>query len=440
MAAEPGRAASTPGAAAWRRRAGQVLGLLPLTGRGLLLAAAAAAGYALVARAHMDVVLWVTCLAGLGLAAFAVLATTLAAITVRLRWPRADETSPGAAEPPQARAGLPWRSGFVGPGVGWLPLLRVRWAWLGPPESTVSLARRGARLAEEVTFHQRWPLATRRRRVVVEDVFGLARVSWEAGQRRELQVLPAPVRADLTTLRHRVSGDGVSHPLGRAVGDRVDLRAYQPGDPVRHLLWKVFARNRRLVVRTPERALVPARRTLAYLVHGEDDEATAGLALQALQAGALGSSWRFGADGSPEPTEELGPAVAAIVGSAAAGPASAAHLDAFLERASEGVAQPLVLFIPPTPGTWLPGVLATLRRRRLQATVVIGARRTRAALERPRWQRWLLRPAGDGGTPWEVLRELLSDLHAAGQHGVVVDSISGRVLGLAQLRAAGGSA
>ena len=433
-----------PAARAWGRTAGalrrgarRLLGVVPVTGRWLLLTGAAAGAYLLFARAHMDVLLWVTSLAGFGLAAFSVVTTLVGALVVWTRWP--GPGAPAGERATAAEAGRPWRSGFVGPGLGWIPLLRVGWTWEGPPDNTVRLRSAGFWLHEEVVFAGRYPLTGRKRRVSVEDAFGLARVTWTAEQTHELQVLPAPVPGDLTTLRHRVSGEGVSSPLGQPVGDRVDLRAYQPGDPVRHLLWKVYARNRRLVVRTPERALVPARRTLAYLVRGDGDEASAGLARQALEGGALGTRWRFGADGSPAPVAELRAAVAAIVASAATTAVPGAGLEVFLDGALEDAGQPLVLFGPPTGGPWLGAVLASLRRRRLTATVVVGARRLQPDAPPAAWRRWLLRPPEAAGESWGGLQGLLAQLHGAGQHGLVVDGASGRVFGAAQLVRTGGS-
>ena len=67
-------------------------------------------------------------------------------------------------------------------------------------------------------------------------------------------------------------------------------------DSPRLILWKVYARTRRLFVRTSERALEAAPRTCAYLVADPQDEAAATLARTVLERGLLGDRWRFGAD------------------------------------------------------------------------------------------------------------------------------------------------
>ncbi len=61
-------------------------------------------------------------------------------------------------------------------------------------------------------------------------------------------------------------GEGIGNPLGPAHGDPVDIRRYVPGDPLKLVNWKIFARLGELTVRTPERPVSPFITTLAYLV------------------------------------------------------------------------------------------------------------------------------------------------------------------------------
>ena len=119
-------------------------------------------------------------------------------------------------------------------------------------------------------------------------------------------------------LQALASGEGIAHPAGRPEGDRMEMRRYVPGDSPRHILWKAFARSRPLEVRTPERSVQRARRTLAYLVAGPDDEAAAAAARVALESSALGEAWLFGADGTDAPTDRLDAALRAIARSAGA--------------------------------------------------------------------------------------------------------------------------
>ena len=66
------------------------------------------------------------------------------------------------------------------------------------------------------------------------------------------------------------------------------------GDPLRHILWKTFARTRRLLVRMPERAIAPQPITVAFLVAGEHDEPTASAARLYLERGLVGKFFLLG--------------------------------------------------------------------------------------------------------------------------------------------------
>jgi len=78
----------------------------------------------------------------------------------------------------------------------------------------------------------------------------------------------------------------------------MEIRPYAPGDSVRDIMWKGFARNRQLNVRLPERSVAFDDKACAYLVSGTGDEAAAALARLTLESGLLGDDWHFGADGA----------------------------------------------------------------------------------------------------------------------------------------------
>ena len=122
------------------------------------------------------------------------------------------------------------------------------------------------------------------RRVTVSDPFGLSRVMLHFAEPRAVDVLPR-----LGGLRHLpslsalASGDAMPHPMGLEDGDRIELRRYTAGDPARFIHWKVLSRTRKLMVRTPERALSVARRMAAFMIAGERDDASAAVARLALE-------------------------------------------------------------------------------------------------------------------------------------------------------------
>ena len=117
------------------------------------------------------------------------------------------------------------------------------------------------------------------RRIEISDAFGLAKVALRATEERAVRSLPSVgALKQMSVVRSIASGEDMPFPGGQPEGERADLRRYVPGDPVRFVLWKVFAKSRQLVVRTPEQAISPARQTYAYVVAAEADEPAAGTA------------------------------------------------------------------------------------------------------------------------------------------------------------------
>jgi hypothetical protein len=172
--------------------------------------------------------------------------------------------------------------------------------------------------------------------------------------------------------RSIAAGEDTYDPEGAAEGERIDLREYAPGDPIRFILWKVFAKTRQLVVRTPERAISPARRAFAYVVAGHGDEPAAGVARKAVETGALGASFVLGADGVPDDARSADEALELLARSgstsqalrgASLGVEGASGLAAFLRRAAPGPATRALVFVPAFDGPWRTQLLAAARSR-----------------------------------------------------------------------------
>src|SRR5262249_27748597 len=143
------------------------------------------------------------------------------------------------------------------------------------------------------------------RRFLVSDVFGLGRFTVRRRSAQKIHVRPATGGVNgLELLPQYDRGDLTAHPEGTPEGDLVEMRGYGAGDPLKRVLWKVYARTGRLLVRMPERAVSPCERTLAYLVASLADEPSAGLARAVLESGALGADFLFAADGEENPTSE----------------------------------------------------------------------------------------------------------------------------------------
>ncbi|MEM9192208.1 MAG: DUF58 domain-containing protein [Myxococcota bacterium] len=313
-----------------------------------------------------DLVITVVGYAGLALTGLMLLLVLSAATIVRFR--RADAPM---AERLRMDTGRPTVTGYSVRRLWFLPLLQLRFDCEEPARiRALPTPRRGR-------WEERW-LGLRRgrvervvRRVVIQDVLGLARVAIRRRQEVQVEILPhvGGLRriAQLTSFS---GGDDFPHPLGLDDGDRVDLRRYAAGDPARFIHWKVFGRTRKLMVRVPERALSRAQRTLAYLVADPADGASAAIARVAIEQDALGTEWVFGADGAGD-ASAVGAALEALVASADS-KEQGASLRSFVARGERSGPASLVVFAPPVPGPWIERVLSIARSRPQGLRVVIG--------------------------------------------------------------------
>jgi hypothetical protein len=325
-------------------------------------------------------------------------------------------------------------TGFAAPGLFWLPLVQVDWTWERPAGADITISGRG-RMREKVTLRDRGHVHGVRRRIVVQDAFGLARLAVRQTDPVELTVRPhAGKLGETPMLVSLAGGDERPHPMGVEDGDRVELRRYVPGDPARFIHWKVFGRTRKLMVRVPERALSPARRTVAYQVAGPGDEASAAAARLAVEAGVFGADWSFGADGTAGDTDRPDEAVERIVRSVEARSRGGRGLEPFLKRAERAGPASAVIFVPPRPGPWLEPVVAAARARAPRTRLVVATDGVDATPPPPWWRRLLTLPPSRQGTPAAQLDQVLKTLAATRAEVVVLDRKSGRRLGRQHVR------
>lgn len=308
----------------------------------------------------------------------------------------------------------------------WLPFLVAEVAWETPPKVAVSLEGSSGR--EVVYPRRRGVYSEVVRRVSVGDVLGLTAIRWTVRTPAALTFEPAPAPlerpADLLGL---VGGEDLPDPLGAPRGDRVDVRRYGPGDSPRLILWKVYARTRRLFVRTHERALEAAPRTCAYLVADPGDEPAATLARTVLERGLMGEGWRFGADGAKD-AERLPEALHSLALSGTL-PAPPCGLAPFLQRAAKEGFGACLLLLPPAPGPWLAEAAAALASTPLRVTAVAAFRGWEGAVEaRPWWRRLLLRPAPPRGARAADLEALVRALSGPTVRFSLVDTDTGAIL------------
>lgn len=339
-----------------RRVLGRARDLFPCTGVGLVVIAGASVALLHYGLTRLDLVLLVIGAVGLGLAAVAVISTSLTALFL---WLALREIKRDSGDV-RLECGYPMTTGFSVRDFWFIPFVSVTWTWV-EPEARVETVKRRGRLHEQIVPLRRALADKVQRRFEVADIFGLCRIAFPTVQERSVHFVPSVGRLKHMDVVHSMAGgEELSHPDGPPEGERIDIRSYQSTDPIRFVLWKVFARTRQVVVRTPERAIGPVRQTVAYLVAGRGDEPGAGAARVAVEAGCLGGNWVLGADGSPEASRDRDGALTAISrSSSTSDEQGGTGLKAFLTAAIPGtqLARALV-FVPAIPGPWLEQVVA----------------------------------------------------------------------------------
>lgn len=419
----PRKAAPIARARAVARR---VADFWPLTWLGLALALVASVALVSFGFERLDLVLLVLGYGGAGLLLSSTLLVVSSALWLGLWLRRASF----AWRSSTFETGVPLLTGFSLPSMWWLPLVQVRWSWEVPEALPIESSSEAGRLKETVIFHQRGIFESVRRRLVVQDAFGLARIVLTHRQLGPIQVLPhlGGIRR-LPILTSLSGGEEFPHPMGLEDGDRVELRRYVPGDSARFIHWKVFGRTRKLMVRVPERALSRARRTVAYLVAGAHDEAAAAAARAAIEEEALGSEWQFGADGSPEATSDPTEALHKLMTSSRHAVASGSGMKRFLAEVDPRGPAALVVFAPPIMGLWLDEMRSLTMRRYGRVRVVIAVDAVHEPDRQPGWSRVLLRPAQVSGVDRTDLEKVGRALGRLRCEVVIIDRVSGRILG-----------
>jgi hypothetical protein len=409
-----------------RLRAGlrRALERTPLTTRGLLVAALSGGSLWMYGFGRLDLLLFVIGMSGLALVVVAAAATGATALHVA-RLTRERRAEIGALE-----CGSRLRTGFRLPGLQRVPLVQLHWSWERPRHVEQRPRLLGDSFWEEVIGQRRALDERLVRRIVVQDAFGLSRVSWPHEETLEVMLLPDVGLLRRSALLPSLSGaDGIPDPTGLPEGDRMEIRRYVPGDSARHILWSWFAKTRQLVVRMPERSLDRSRRVVAYLVCGDGDEPAAAVARVALEQNALGTSWRFGADGTPGSCDSLEPALRAICRSGSRcddGNEPRCSLREFLRDPAVAGDSHCVVFAPARSGPWMQSALEILRERRGALSFVLATDGIARRRPRPRWQRLLLVEETASGSPADQLAMLAAQLVRAGARVLIADRPSGR--------------
>ena len=96
------------------------------------------------------------------------------------------------------------------------------------------------------------------KRYVIEDLFGMFSIAKEPGEdTRELLVLPMPFEVDDLKFAPGDAGSEAMHKATEDINAPADVRAYQPGDPLKKIHWKLSLRKNELMVRRFEEPVLP---------------------------------------------------------------------------------------------------------------------------------------------------------------------------------------
>jgi len=253
-------------------------------------------------------------------------------------------------------------TGFAVRQLVWWPFIQVDVRWSNPDKVDVEIRKKDGYWTEFVRFRERGRHTQVERAVTIRDIFGFSAVTLRHRQPASVRVAPHKSRVSISPDLRSSDGDGVSNPLGEPVGDFVEMRRYAPGDPLRLVLWKAYARSRRLLVRAPERAVAPMPSTAAYFVCGAEDEDSACVARTVVESGLLGDDLVFGADGAPYLAHTPRTAVDAIIDSVHHRERGGVDFAQFVARIDRSKLSQCVLFVPGRPGPWIKNLEAAVLR------------------------------------------------------------------------------
>lgn len=364
----------------------------PLTLQGFAVLAIALAALQLFAFEQMDLVVFALAVCAIVIVCAALLLVLVAGLVLRQRERRPTTSAQGGNTGFKAEAGYVNETGFSRPTLSWIPLVSLSWDIIYPDaiETRNRLNPHSNRWEEHILAHRRCYSPVIVRRYSLTDVLGFCRFSWRTSSQQTLMVLPQKAQLQkLPFLRSLTAEDGLPSPSGNPEGDRMEIRPYAPGDSVRNIMWKVYARNRHLNVRLAERSVHHSNRTLAYQLSGPDDEAAAAVARVAIETGALGEEWVFGADSCAEPTSNPVTAVSMTARSRILDGSQAYGLDRFLQQQQQQAGLNCIIFAGTNATAWLTALQQTLARYPGRYTVVLATDGLVDEIRPPLWQRLL---------------------------------------------------
>jgi hypothetical protein len=364
------------------------------------------------------------CFGALGVCLLDILAVVSVAIWFRFR-----PGEPPQEEPLTIEAGTTTRTGLGFGRLSLIPLLHFRVEWREPRNVHATLVGTRAGYQEQIVPRQRGLADRIVRRYIIGDWLGLSRVRFDRRTERPARVLPWCGNAATFELVQQLRpGDILGHPEGQPVGDLVESRRYVSGDPLKLVLWKVYARTGQMLVRTPERAVAPTQRMLAYFVPAEGDEACAGIVRAALEAGLLGPEVIFMAEGAEGPATSPATGVDQLIRSINFRHSGGSALDRFLVRGETVGTSSAFIFVSPRVGAWLDRVCHVLKAHQGPFHAIVGVDEIGARSDSSTWRRVLWRAADERVADPSDLSQIRQRLAKSGVRVSVISRMTGETL------------
>lgn len=405
--------------------------LFPLTVQGVASLLLAAVALGIYGYGSMDLVVFALAICALAILIFCLFSCIISGMFVHRRIRRFIVENP-PRNAIELEAEYPNETGFKIRAPTYLPLIKLSWT-IEYPDYLQSRIRENSDgyLQEEVIPQRRCLSAGIKRRFEISDVLGFCKYSWLQNQDAPCMVLPRiNTVKNLPFLRSLAAEDGIPNPSGNPEGDRMEIRPYVPGDSVRNIMWKNFARNRQLNVRLAEKSVFQSNRTVAYLLSSARDEAAAAVARAALESNALGDDWIFSADGSDCSYTDLPSSLRAIARSRALGEAYPYALDDFLGQNSAQGTSHCIVFAAAESAPWLLPLRNTIAAFSEQFTLILATDGIEEEEQPGFWGKLLLRDNTHGnlkpaGTNRKNLSSLLTELGSLVESTILIDRKTG---------------
>ncbi len=366
----------------------------PLTLQGVIALALLLLALQVFGYGAMDLVVFALAICAIAILLFSLFCVIFGGLMQQLKIRTRINSQQFSDGPIRLEAGYPNETGFELKDLGIFPLIKLSWEVVYPDylRTRIRYSAEGNRLIEEIIPEKRCRSMHLVRLFTVSDVLGFCRYSWRQKQQLEVVALPrSNTIKTLPILRSLTSEDGIPSPSGNPEGDRMEIRPYAPGDSVRNIMWKAYARNRQLNVRLAEKSVFQSNRTIAYLISGPDDEAAAAVARVAIDSGALGDDWAFGADGTDSISTDVESAMLAIAGSRALDEPYGYGLDTFLQYHGSQAGCHCVVFAAAVTGPWVSRLRHTIGRFGGQFTLVLATDGLNDPADEKFWRRLIFK-------------------------------------------------